>query len=208
MRCGLRSLDRRRSRWRKMENTKIQWSVYHCLWLMTSSVWLWLSADISGKYLEILLTVLTQRVPSFMTSLCFWSKMSVFCWYLTRSCVRPAQLRLFLQTLCSVLRYRRTALSLSTEAGRLAFPPQPLSCSEALSLLRCWAFLAHNTALLTQIQDICDKHQLKELFGKCPWVVTFKFERCSESLFFYIHHIPCWLFSMTGRLGRFNVRHA
>lgn len=171
--CGLRSLDRRRSRWRQMKNTKAQWSVCHCLWLMTSSVWPWLSADISGKYLEVLLAVLTQRVASFMTSLCFWSKMSVFCWYLTRLCLRPAQLCLFLQTLCSVLKYRRTVLSLNTQAGRLTFPPQPLSCSEALSLLRCWAFLARNTALLTQIQDICEKHQLKELLGECPWVVTF-----------------------------------
>uniref|UniRef100_H3C620 URB1 ribosome biogenesis homolog n=1 Tax=Tetraodon nigroviridis TaxID=99883 RepID=H3C620_TETNG len=79
-------------------------------------------------------------------------------------CVRPAKLCLLLQTLCSVLRYRKTALLLSTQAGRLTFPPQPLSSSEALSLLRCWAFLAHNTALITQIQDICEKHHLKELF--------------------------------------------
>lgn len=82
--------------------------------------------------------------------------------------MRPAQLCLFLQTLCSVLEYRRTVLSVNTQAGHLTFPQQPLSCSEALSLLHCWASLAHNTALLTQIRELSEKHKLKDLLGECP----------------------------------------
>ncbi|TWW76931.1 nucleolar pre-ribosomal-associated protein 1 [Takifugu flavidus] len=80
--------------------------------------------------------------------------------------VRPGQLCLFLQTLCSVLKYGRTAFSLNTEAGRFTLPPQPLSCSQVLSLLHCWASLAHDTVLLTQLHELSEKHKLNKLFGK------------------------------------------
>lgn len=82
--------------------------------------------------------------------------------------MRPVQLRLFLQALCSVLKYRQTVINLNTQAGHLTIPPQPLSCSEAFSLLHCWASLAHDTVLLTQIHELSEKHQLQELFGECP----------------------------------------
>ncbi|KAM7399033.1 hypothetical protein PAMP_018327 [Pampus punctatissimus] len=79
--------------------------------------------------------------------------------------VKAAQLNLYLHTLCSVLKHRGTALSVNKQADWLTLHPQPLSCTEALTLLRCWASLSHNTALLTQIQTLLEKHKVKELLG-------------------------------------------
>uniref|UniRef100_A0A3B4FUG2 URB1 ribosome biogenesis homolog n=1 Tax=Pundamilia nyererei TaxID=303518 RepID=A0A3B4FUG2_9CICH len=53
--------------------------------------------------------------------------------------LKAAQLSLFLQTLCSVLKHRAAALHVSKQADRLTLQPQPLSCTEALALLHCWA---------------------------------------------------------------------
>uniref|UniRef100_A0A3Q3S3N5 URB1 ribosome biogenesis homolog n=1 Tax=Mastacembelus armatus TaxID=205130 RepID=A0A3Q3S3N5_9TELE len=53
--------------------------------------------------------------------------------------LKPSQLRLFLQSFCSALKHRETALNENKQAGRFTLHPQPLSCTEALSLLLCWA---------------------------------------------------------------------
>ncbi|XP_030601182.1 nucleolar pre-ribosomal-associated protein 1 [Archocentrus centrarchus] len=79
--------------------------------------------------------------------------------------LKAAQLGLFLQTLCSVLKHRTTVLHVNKQADRLTLHPQPLSCTEALALLHCWASLSHNAALLTQIQGLAQKHKVKELMG-------------------------------------------
>ncbi|XP_041662144.1 nucleolar pre-ribosomal-associated protein 1 [Cheilinus undulatus] len=79
--------------------------------------------------------------------------------------VKVAQLSLFLQTLCSILKHRRTALSVNKQADRLTLHQRLLSCTEALTLLLCWASLSHNKALLTQIQALSEKHKVKELLG-------------------------------------------
>uniref|UniRef100_A0A3B4ZKD7 URB1 ribosome biogenesis homolog n=1 Tax=Stegastes partitus TaxID=144197 RepID=A0A3B4ZKD7_9TELE len=77
--------------------------------------------------------------------------------------VKAAQLRLFLQTLCSVLKHRETALNANKQADWLTLRPQSLSSTETLSLFLCWASLSRNTALLTQIQALTEKHKVKEL---------------------------------------------
>uniref|UniRef100_A0A671V9A0 URB1 ribosome biogenesis homolog n=1 Tax=Sparus aurata TaxID=8175 RepID=A0A671V9A0_SPAAU len=82
-----------------------------------------------------------------------------------RLCVKATQLRQFLQTLCSILKHRETALNVNKQADRLMLHPQPLPCTEALALLLCWASLSRNTALLTQIQALSEKHKVKELLG-------------------------------------------
>ncbi|XP_041796305.1 nucleolar pre-ribosomal-associated protein 1 isoform X2 [Chelmon rostratus] len=82
-----------------------------------------------------------------------------------RLCVKAAQLSRFLQTLCSILKHRGTALSLNKQADRLTLHPQPLSSTEALALLLWWASLSRNTTLLTQIQALSEKHKVKELLG-------------------------------------------
>ncbi|KAI3354092.1 hypothetical protein L3Q82_018642 [Scortum barcoo] len=79
--------------------------------------------------------------------------------------VKAAQLCLFLETLRSVLKHRGTALSMSKQADRVTLHPRPLSCTEALAPLLCWASLSRNTALLTQIQTLSEKHKVKELLG-------------------------------------------
>ncbi|CAK6968909.1 nucleolar pre-ribosomal-associated protein 1 [Scomber scombrus] len=79
--------------------------------------------------------------------------------------VKAAQLNQFLHTLCSVLKHRGTALSVNQQADWLTLHPQPLSATEALTLLRCWASLSHSKALLTQIQALSEKHKVKELLG-------------------------------------------
>ncbi|KAM6988691.1 nucleolar pre-ribosomal-associated protein 1 isoform 2-T2 [Tautogolabrus adspersus] len=79
--------------------------------------------------------------------------------------VKATQLSLFLQTLCSILKHRGTALNMSKQADWLTLQPQLLSCTEALTLLLCWASLSRNTALLTQIQALSEKHKVKELLG-------------------------------------------
>ncbi|XP_059187700.1 nucleolar pre-ribosomal-associated protein 1 isoform X2 [Centropristis striata] len=79
--------------------------------------------------------------------------------------VKAAQLSLFLQTFCSVLKHRETALNVNKQADRLTIHPQPLSCTEALALLLCWASLSRNTALQTQIRALSEKHKVKELLG-------------------------------------------
>uniref|UniRef100_A0A8C2ZS25 URB1 ribosome biogenesis homolog n=1 Tax=Cyclopterus lumpus TaxID=8103 RepID=A0A8C2ZS25_CYCLU len=71
----------------------------------------------------------------------------------------------FLQTLCSVLKHCGTAVSVNKQAGWLTLHPQPLSCTEALTLLLCWTSLSRDTALLTQIQTVCEKHRVWELLG-------------------------------------------
>ncbi|XP_037325699.2 nucleolar pre-ribosomal-associated protein 1 [Pungitius pungitius] len=77
--------------------------------------------------------------------------------------VKAAQLNLFLQTLCSVLKHCETALNANKRAEWLTLHPQSLSCTEALTLLRCWASLSRNTALLAQIQSLAEKHKVREL---------------------------------------------
>lgn len=96
-----------------------------------------------------------------------------------RLCAKATQLSLFLQTLSSVLRHRETAISMNDEAERLTLHPQPLSCTEALSLLLSWASFSRNTALLSQIRALAEKHKLKELVGECHKVchVSFIFLR-------------------------------
>uniref|UniRef100_A0AAQ5XV76 URB1 ribosome biogenesis homolog n=1 Tax=Amphiprion ocellaris TaxID=80972 RepID=A0AAQ5XV76_AMPOC len=80
--------------------------------------------------------------------------------------VKATQLKLFLQTLCSVLKHRETALNVNKQADRLTLHPQSLSCTETVSLLLCWASLSRNTALLTQIQALSEKHKVKELMSE------------------------------------------
>ncbi|XP_035536073.1 nucleolar pre-ribosomal-associated protein 1 [Morone saxatilis] len=79
--------------------------------------------------------------------------------------VKAAQLSLFLQTLCSILKHRVTALNVNKQADWLTLHPQPLSCTEVLALLLCWSSLSRNTTLLTQIQALSEKHKVKELLG-------------------------------------------
>ncbi|XP_054454141.1 nucleolar pre-ribosomal-associated protein 1 [Anoplopoma fimbria] len=79
--------------------------------------------------------------------------------------VKAAQLSLFLQTLCSILKHCGTAVNANKQADWLTLHPQPLSCTETLTLLLCWASLSRNTALLTQIQALSEKHRVRELLG-------------------------------------------
>uniref|UniRef100_A0A3B4UFA2 URB1 ribosome biogenesis homolog n=1 Tax=Seriola dumerili TaxID=41447 RepID=A0A3B4UFA2_SERDU len=79
--------------------------------------------------------------------------------------VKAAQLSPFLQTLCSILKHRGTALNVNKQAEWLTLLPQPLSCTEALALLLCWASLSCNTALCSQIQVLAEKCKVKELLG-------------------------------------------
>ncbi|XP_068441753.1 nucleolar pre-ribosomal-associated protein 1 isoform X2 [Clinocottus analis] len=79
--------------------------------------------------------------------------------------VKAAQLSSFLRTLCSVLKHYGTAVNANKRAEWLTLHPQPLSGTEALTLLLCWASLSRNTALLTQVQAVCEKHRVRELLG-------------------------------------------
>uniref|UniRef100_A0A665V0P4 URB1 ribosome biogenesis homolog n=1 Tax=Echeneis naucrates TaxID=173247 RepID=A0A665V0P4_ECHNA len=74
-------------------------------------------------------------------------------------------LSLFLQTFCSILKHRGTALNVNKQAEWLTLLPQPLSCTEVLALLLCWASLSCNKALCTQIQVLSEKCKIKELLG-------------------------------------------
>ncbi|XP_068601520.1 nucleolar pre-ribosomal-associated protein 1 [Brachionichthys hirsutus] len=78
---------------------------------------------------------------------------------------KASQLSLVLQTLCSVLQHRETALKAIQRADWLTPLPQPLSCIDILNLLLCWASLSHNTELLTQIQALSEKHKQKQFLG-------------------------------------------
>uniref|UniRef100_A0A3B5PXZ0 URB1 ribosome biogenesis homolog n=1 Tax=Xiphophorus maculatus TaxID=8083 RepID=A0A3B5PXZ0_XIPMA len=80
--------------------------------------------------------------------------------------VKAAQLSLFVQTLGSVLVHRGNALHVNKQADRLTLHPQPLSSTETLSLLFCWASLSHNSTILAQIQALSEKHKIKELMGE------------------------------------------
>uniref|UniRef100_A0A3Q1I9Z9 URB1 ribosome biogenesis homolog n=1 Tax=Anabas testudineus TaxID=64144 RepID=A0A3Q1I9Z9_ANATE len=62
--------------------------------------------------------------------------------------------------------HHRTALNVNKQADRFTLPPQPLSCTEVLALLLCWASLSHDTALLSQIQALSEKHKVKDLLGE------------------------------------------
>ncbi|XP_029373047.1 nucleolar pre-ribosomal-associated protein 1 [Echeneis naucrates] len=79
--------------------------------------------------------------------------------------LKAAQLSLFLQTFCSILKHRGTALNVNKQAEWLTLLPQPLSCTEVLALLLCWASLSCNKALCTQIQVLSEKCKIKELLG-------------------------------------------
>ena len=81
--------------------------------------------------------------------------------------VKAAHLSLFLETLRSVLKHCRTALSMSKQANWLTLIPQPLSCAEALTLLQCWASLSHSATVLAQLQSVAEKHRVKDLLGEC-----------------------------------------
>lgn len=107
-----------------------------------------------------------------------WSlvrNLSFFC--PVRLCAKATQLKLFLQTLSSVLKNRGRAIGANKEAERLTLHPQPLSCTEALSLLLCWASSSCDMALISQIHALSEKHKLRELVGECNQV-------CRVSCFF------------------------
>uniref|UniRef100_A0A3P9JLZ2 URB1 ribosome biogenesis homolog n=1 Tax=Oryzias latipes TaxID=8090 RepID=A0A3P9JLZ2_ORYLA len=77
-----------------------------------------------------------------------------------------AQLSMFVQMLSTALMHRGTALSVNKQAEWLTLSPQPLSSAESLTLLHCWATLSHNAALLSQIQELSNRHKVAELMGK------------------------------------------
>ncbi|KAM9811939.1 nucleolar pre-ribosomal-associated protein 1 [Syngnathus typhle] len=79
--------------------------------------------------------------------------------------VIAAQLATFLQTFSSILRHRASALGAGQRAEWTTLPARPLSTTEALALLQCWSALSGRAALLGQIQDLCEKHKVKELLG-------------------------------------------
>ncbi|XP_072316400.1 nucleolar pre-ribosomal-associated protein 1 [Eucyclogobius newberryi] len=93
-----------------------------------------------------------------------------------RSGVKAGHLSLFLQTYSSVLKHYVASMDTSAQAERFTLLPEPLSCSEALSLLLCWASLHRHSQLLQQLHSLCLKHQLKHLLptvkdknrGKAP----------------------------------------
>ncbi|PWA28006.1 hypothetical protein CCH79_00012128, partial [Gambusia affinis] len=98
--------------------------------------------------------------------------------------VKAAQLSLFVQTLGSVLVHRGSVLHVNKQADRLTLHPQPLSSTETLSLLFCWASLSHNSTILAQIQALSEKHKIKELMGLGKYKVRSKgrltFERTRD----------------------------
>uniref|UniRef100_A0A3P9JLW3 URB1 ribosome biogenesis homolog n=1 Tax=Oryzias latipes TaxID=8090 RepID=A0A3P9JLW3_ORYLA len=79
--------------------------------------------------------------------------------------VKAAQLSMFVQMLSTALMHRGTALSVNKQAEWLTLSPQPLSSAESLTLLHCWATLSHNAALLSQIQELSNRHKVAELMG-------------------------------------------
>ncbi|XP_023817454.1 nucleolar pre-ribosomal-associated protein 1 [Oryzias latipes] len=79
--------------------------------------------------------------------------------------VKAAQLSMFVQMLSTALMHRGTALSVNKQAEWLTLRPQPLSSAESLTLLHCWATLSHNAALLSQIQELSNRHKVAELMG-------------------------------------------
>ncbi|XP_035010769.2 nucleolar pre-ribosomal-associated protein 1 [Hippoglossus stenolepis] len=79
--------------------------------------------------------------------------------------LKAAELSMYLETLCSILKHRGTALNVNKEAERLSLLPQPLSCAEVLVLLLCWASLSSNKELSAQIQVLSEKHKVKALLG-------------------------------------------
>uniref|UniRef100_A0A673CAG6 URB1 ribosome biogenesis homolog n=1 Tax=Sphaeramia orbicularis TaxID=375764 RepID=A0A673CAG6_9TELE len=95
--------------------------------------------------------------------------------------LRTNQLNLFLQTFSSALKHYVKALGINKHADRFTLHPQPLSCNEVLALLLCWASLSRDTALITQIQTLSEKHKLKEL-GECLLVPS---TLTSDSHFMY-----------------------
>ncbi|XP_073718907.1 nucleolar pre-ribosomal-associated protein 1 isoform X1 [Misgurnus anguillicaudatus] len=79
--------------------------------------------------------------------------------------VAAPQLKAFLHTLSSVLMHCGTALNAHKEAGWLTLHPRKPSCSELLSLLQRLAMLARDTLLLSALQTLANKHNVKELMG-------------------------------------------
>lgn len=89
-----------------------------------------------------------------------------FCDPPSRLGVKAAQLSMFVQMLSTALMHRGTALSVNKQAEWLTLRPQPLSSAESLTLLHCWATLSHNAALLSQIQELSNRHKVAELMGE------------------------------------------
>ncbi|XP_056613383.1 nucleolar pre-ribosomal-associated protein 1 [Triplophysa dalaica] len=79
--------------------------------------------------------------------------------------VAVPQLKAFLHTLSSVLMHCGTVLNAHKEAGWLTLHPRKPSCSEVLSVLQRWGTLARDTFLLSALQTLADKHNVKELLG-------------------------------------------
>uniref|UniRef100_A0A672FZC2 URB1 ribosome biogenesis homolog n=1 Tax=Salarias fasciatus TaxID=181472 RepID=A0A672FZC2_SALFA len=115
----------------------------------------------------------------------FLSVASAICRQL-RSGVKAADLLLLLQTVSSVLKHRETALSVNRQAERLSLAPQPLSCTDTLSLLLCWAQASRCTALLAHIQALSEKHKLKELTGRYQPSSSLHFKEEIKRLFFRV----------------------
>lgn len=79
--------------------------------------------------------------------------------------VAVAQLKEFLHTLSSVLMHCGTALNAHKEAGWLTLHPRKPSCSDVLGVLQRWGTLARDTFLLSALQTLVGKHNVKELLG-------------------------------------------
>lgn len=84
---------------------------------------------------------------------------------LLRLCVKTSHFSLFLHTYSSVLNHYRASLDMSTQGGRLSLLPEPLSCSDALALLHCWARLNQDAQLLSEVQRVSEKHHIKHLLS-------------------------------------------
>ncbi|XP_066555925.1 nucleolar pre-ribosomal-associated protein 1 [Amia ocellicauda] len=77
--------------------------------------------------------------------------------------LQSQQLTQFLQTLCSVLKHRGTALDAHRELSWPILRERTLSCAEALLLLYRWGVLAKDTPLLNALHCVAQKHKVKEL---------------------------------------------
>ncbi|KAJ0022339.1 hypothetical protein NQD34_009829 [Periophthalmus magnuspinnatus] len=89
--------------------------------------------------------------------------------------VKASHFHMLLQTYSSVLKHYLSSLDVSAQAEQFTLLPEPLSCTEALSLLLCWASVHRDSLLLNDIQSVCQKHQLKLL------LTTTKDKTCVKS---------------------------
>ncbi|XP_051781694.1 nucleolar pre-ribosomal-associated protein 1 isoform X2 [Erpetoichthys calabaricus] len=95
----------------------------------------------------------------------FWNLLTIILRHIRKS-LELSKICLLFKTIKSVLKHHTSILRSYQENKKIVLTEKALSCTEALILLYKWSFVTKNDHLLAEVQDVAQKHNVKEILIK------------------------------------------